>query len=321
MTTVAAALAAARTKLPASEARLLLRHVLGRAASWLIAHDETQLDEAALLGFASLVARRTGGEPVPYLVGYREFFGREFAVSTAVLIPRPETELLVEIALARVMRSGALHTGALHARDPAARAGNSALCPEGALSPGGTRAGIPWDSGGDAAASKSAARILDLGTGSGCIAVTLALEIPQAHVSAVDASGAALLVARQNAERHGARLRLLQSDWFDRLAGECFDLVVANPPYIAAADPHLAAGDLRHEPPAALSSGADGLDAIRRIIAAAPAHLAPGGQLWLEHGYDQAEAVRELLATAGLADIEQRRDLAGIVRVSGGRLR
>jgi release factor glutamine methyltransferase len=272
MTTVAAALTAARGKLPASEARLLLGHVLGRPAAWLIAHDDQALQEDELLAFASLVARRAGGEPVAYLVGRREFFGREFAVSPAVLIPRPETELLVGIALS-IVGAGAT------------------------------------------------ARILDLGTGSGCIAITLALEIPHAHVSAVDASAAALAVARENAERLGAKLRLLQSHWFDQLAGDRFDLIVANPPYIAGGDPHLAAGDLRHEPAAALSSGADGLDAIREIVAAAPAHLAPGGQLWLEHGYDQAEAVRELLAAAGLSDIEQHRDLAGIVRVSGGRLK
>ncbi|KAF0163702.1 MAG: release factor glutamine methyltransferase [Rhodocyclaceae bacterium] len=281
MTSVAAALAAARVKLPASEARLLLGHVLGRPAAWLISHDDEVLDEDALLSFASLVARRAGGEPVAYLVGYREFFGREFAVSPFVLIPRPETELLVDIALkAKVMRSG------IHA-----------------------------DGAGETA------KILDLGTGSGCIAVTLALEFPQARVTAVDASAEALTAARKNAERLGASLRFLQSDWFDQLVGERFDLIVANPPYIAAADPHLAAGDLRHEPEPALASGADGLDAIRRIIAAAPAHMAPGGQLWLEHGYDQAAAVRELLAAAGLSDIEQHRDLAGIVRVSGGRLK
>ena len=275
MSTVAAALAAARAKLPASEARLLLGHVLGRPAAWLISHDDQVLEEDELLAFASLVARRAGGEPVAYLVGYREFFGREFAVSSAVLIPRPETELLVEIALAGV--------GA-----------------------GGTATG---------------AKMLDLGTGSGCIAITLALEIPQAQVTGVDASDAALAIAQKNAERLGAKLRLLQGDWFDQLADERFDLIVANPPYIAAADPHLVAGDLRREPVAALASGADGLDAIRRIIAAAPAHLAPDGQLWLEHGYDQAEAVRELLTAAGLSDIEQHRDLAGIVRVSGGRLK
>jgi len=276
MTTVAAALAAARAKLPANEARLLLGHVLDRSPAWLIAHDDELLEETALLGFASLVARRASGEPVAYLVGHREFYGREFAVSPAVLIPRPETELLIEIALAKV------------------GAGDTA---------------------------KGTARILDLGTGSGCIAITLALEIPQAQVSAVDASAAALTAARDNAEKHGAQLRLLQSDWFAVLNDERFDLIVANPPYVAAADPHLAAGDLRHEPLAALASGADGLDAIRRIIAAAPAHLAANGQLWLEHGYDQAEAVRDLLAAAGFSGIEQHRDLAGIVRVSGGRLR
>jgi release factor glutamine methyltransferase len=271
MTTVAAALAAARAKLPASEARLLLGQVLGRATAWLLAHDDELLDEVALLAFASLVARRAGGEPVAYLLGQREFFGREFIVSPAVLIPRPETELLVDIALEKV-------------------------------------------------GAGATARILDLGTGSGCIAITLALELPLTRVTALDASAAALDVARLNAQRHGATLRLLHSDWFGALGDERFDLIVANPPYIAAADPHLAVGDLRHEPSAALASGANGLDAIRAIIAAAPAHLAAGGQLWLEHGYDQALALRELLAAAGFAAIEQHRDLAGIVRVSGGRL-
>ena len=284
MTTVAAALAAARAKLPAGEARLLLGHVLARPAAWLIAHDDEAVDEDALLGFASLVARRAGGEPVAYLVGHREFFGREFEVSPAVLIPRPETELLVELAVAKV--------------------GAGSLC-------------VP----GNPLRGQVTATILDMGTGSGCIAVTLALEMLQAQVTAVDSSEPALRVARDNAEKHGASLRLLQSDWFGALSGECFDLVVANPPYIAAGDPHLAAGDLRHEPQGALASGADGLDSIRRIVSAAPAHLVAGGQLWLEHGYDQAEAVCGLLAAAGFADIEQHRDLAGTVRVSGGRLR
>jgi release factor glutamine methyltransferase len=228
------------------------------------------LDEDDLLAFASLAARRAGGEPVAYLVGRREFFGRDFEVSPAVLIPRPETELLVETALAKCRR---------------------------------------WSR-----------RILDLGTGSGCIAISLALELPLAQVTAVDASAPALAVARRNADRHSARLRFVQSDWFDALGEEAFDLIVANPPYVAAADPHLAAGDLRHEPAAALASGTDGLDALRRIIADAPAHLAPGGQLWLEHGYDQAAAVQELLLAAGLTAVEQHSDLAGIIRVSGGRL-
>lgn len=280
MTTVAMALAAARTKLPANEARLLLGHVTARPAAWLMAHDDEVLDEDAMLRFASLVARRKGGEPVAYLLGYREFYGREFAVSPAVLIPRPETEMLVDMALA-------------------------------------TKVGADDTAG---SVATSAPRILDLGTGSGCIAITLALEIPSAQVCAVDASEAALLVAGKNAERLGASVRLLQSDWFGSLSGESFDLIVANPPYIAERDPHLGVEDLRYEPRPALASGADGLDAIRRIVADAPAHLLAGGQLWLEHGYDQAVAVRELLAAAGLCDIEQHRDVAGIVRVSGGRL-
>ncbi len=274
MSTIAAALEAARNKLPANEARLLLGHVLKKSTAWLIAHDDEALDEDALLHFASMVARRAGGEPVAYLMGQREFFGRVFSVSAAVLIPRPETELLVELALAKV---------------------------------------------GDGDTAAQATRVLDLGTGSGCIAITLALEQAALQVTAIDASAAALAVAKTNAERLGATLRLLRSDWFAALAGEQFDLIVANPPYIAAADSHLAAGDLRHEPAAALASGADGLADLRRIIAEAPPHLAPGGRLLLEHGYDQAEAVYDLLEQAGLIDIEQHQDLAGIVRVSGGR--
>lgn len=273
MTTVDDALAAARAKLPAGEARLLLAHVLQQSAAWLIVHDDHLLDEDQLLAFASLVARRAGGEPVAYLVGFREFFGREFAVTGGVLIPRPETELLAEIALRQRVGAGTTAT----------------------------------------------ARILDLGTGSGCLAITLALEMPQAQVTALDLSEAALHVARKNAQRLGAQLRLLQSDWFSSLADERFDLIVANPPYIADADPHLAAGDLRHEPRGALASGSDGLEAIRCIVADAAEHLTPGGQLWLEHGYDQAVAVRELFVAAGFIEIEQIPDLAGILRVTGGR--
>ena len=274
MTTVAAALAAAREKLPASEARLLLGHVLRRSAGWLIAHDDHALDEDGLLAFASLVARRTAGEPIAYLLKIREFYGRDFAVSPAVLIPRPETELLVDVVRNEVMRSGA---------------------------GGGTT------------------RILDLGTGSGCIAITLALECPRAAVTAVDCSAATLEVAARNAATLGAEVQFLQSDWFLALANQRFDVIVGNPPYIAAGDPHLARGDLRHEPAGALASGADGLDAIRHIIATAPEYLASNGSLWMEHGYDQAETIAELLAASAYTSIEQHRDLAGIVRVSGGR--
>ncbi|CAG0973644.1 partial cobalt-precorrin-6B (C15)-methyltransferase, partial [Rhodocyclaceae bacterium] len=235
MNTVAAAIAGARQAIPVAEARLLLGEVLGRNHAWLEAHRDDPLDAAAAERYAALVARRAAGEPVAYLLGRREFYGRDFAVSPAVLIPRPETERLVEVALASV-------------------------------------AAVP------------SPRILDLGTGSGCIAVTLALELPAADVTAIDISEAALTTARENAERLGAKLRCLRSEWLDALAGERFDLIVSNPPYIAIGDRHLFEGDLRFEPAVALACGHDGLDAIRRILAAAPAHLEAGGMLHLEHG-------------------------------------
>ena len=269
MSTVAAALGATRGKLPASEARLLLGHLLGRSAAWLLAHDDALLAEDALLDFASLVARRVGGEPIAYLVGSREFYGREFRVSPAVLIPRPETELLVELAVARV---GADGTG----------------------------------------------RILDLGTGSGCIAMSLALALPHAELTGVDASAAALDVARGNGAALGARVRWVQGDWFAPLSGERFDVIVANPPYVADDDPHLRRGDLRYEPGGALASGTDGLDAIRSIAAAAFRHLKPGGLLLVEHGKGQAEAVRRMLVVAGLGTVRSYTDLAGIERVVAG---
>jgi release factor glutamine methyltransferase len=266
---VGGALAQARDLFAASEARLLLQHVLGASAADLAAHPERQLDPGQSACYAELVARRAAGEPIAYLTGSREFYGREFRVSPAVLIPRPETELLVEVSLSKVSR-----------RD----------------TPG----------------------ILDLGAGSGCVAITLALE-SAAEVTAVDVSIDALAVASGNAKRLGARVGFVASDWFSAIDSE-FDLIVANPPYVAAGDPHLAEGDLRFEPMEALACGVDGLAAIRRIVADAPAYLRPGGWLLLEHGYDQAAAVREFLMAAGFTEIEQHRDLAGIARVSGGRL-
>lgn len=268
--TIAGALAAARNSIPMVEARLLLRHVLGAGAAWLEAHRDDPLPRDATEDFAALVVRRAGGEPVAYLLGFREFYGREFSVTPDVLIPRPESELLVDLVRGKV---GAGET----------------------------------------------ASIVDLGTGSGCIAITLAMEIPDALVAAADVSGAALAVARANATLLGADVSFVESDWLSAFAGLRFDVIVSNPPYVAAGDPHLAEGDLRFEPPHALHCGSDGLDAIRRIVAAAPTHLVPGGWLFLEHGYDQAERLLELLAVAGFGDIEQHRDLAGIVRVSGGR--
>ncbi len=265
--TVAAALHAAA--IPLREARLLLQHVMGVSHAGLAAHPERLLTAAQQAQYAPLVARREAGEPVAYLLGEREFFGLAFEVTPAVLIPRPETELLVELALA-------------HAAD-------------------------------------RAPRILDLGTGSGCVAVALATQLPHAQVTAVDAAPAALDVAQRNAARHGVAVRFVHGDWFAPLEGEIFDLIVANPPYVATGDAHLRQGDLRFEPVAALASGADGLDALRRIVAAAPGHLAAGGRLLVEHGYDQAVAVAALLAGAAFVEIGHVEDLAGIPRVSGGR--
>ena len=265
------ALQAARGRIPASEARLFLGSLLDCSTAQIAAYPERSLAPSLGARFAELLERRAAGEPVAYLLGLREFFGRNFRVTPAVLIPRPETELIVELVLGRV------------------------------------------------AAADAAPTILDLGTGSGALAVTLALELPTARVTAVDLSAAALGVAALNAERLCARVRLVASNWFSAVDEKGFDFIVSNPPYIAVGDPHLADGDVRFEPPGALASGLTGLDDLARITATAPAFLAPGGWLMMEHGYDQAAAVRALLAGAGFEAIESARDLAGIERVSLGR--
>ena len=269
--TPAALLAEVRKTIPVVEARLLLCHVLQRSAAWIEAHRDDGVPAEAAVQMSALAGRRAAGEPIAYLVGFREFYGRGFAVTPDVLIPRPETELLVDIVKQKV------------------GAGGTAI-------------------------------LLDLGTGSGCLAITLALELPCARVAAVDFSVAALDVARRNAERLGAAVSFVESDWFDALPPQRFDLIVANPPYVAAGDPHLVEGDLRFEPLDALTDHDDGLAAIRRIVAAAPDRLVRDGWLWLEHGYDQAVAVANLLREAGFSAIEQHRDLAGIVRCSGARM-
>ena len=253
------------------EARVLAAFAWDVAPAWLIAHDTDTLTEAQTTQFATLLARRLSGEPVAHLTGTREFYGRSFQVSPDVLIPRPDTELLVDLALAR-------------------------------MPPG------------------RAVEVLDLGTGSGCIAITLALERPLAHVTAVDRSAAALALARHNADRLHTHVAFLDSDWFAALAGRRFDLIVGNPPYVAAADPHLAIGDVRYEPLSALAAGADGLEDLRKLAAAAGAHLRPDGALLLEHGYDQADAVQTLLRSAGFHHVQSWPDLSGIQRVSGGDL-
>jgi release factor glutamine methyltransferase len=254
-----------RASIPLREARLLLCHVIGVSHAVLEAHPEGKVSPQDAASFRALVARRAAGEPVAYLIGHREFYGLDFQVTPAVLIPREETELLVDIAV-----------------------------------------------------EQPAQRILDLGTGSGCLAIAVAKQLPQARVTAVDASAAALAVAQANAARHAVSVRFLLGDWFAPVEGERFDLILANPPYVAEADPHLSQGDVRFEPRSALAAGSEGLDDIRRIVAGAGAHLVPGGRLYFEHGYDQARAVAALLDAAGFVSIAQRRDLAGILRVTGG---
>ena len=267
--TIAQALAA--VKLAAVDARVLMRLALGVDDAYLIAHADEALSAAQNAAVAALVARRAVGEPVAYIVGTREFFSLEFKVTPAVLIPRPETELLVEFALECV--------------SPA-----------------------------------QACRVLDLGTGSGCIAISIARHRPRAQVVAVDRSEEALAVARENATWHATRnLEFLRSDWFAALGNQRFDLIVANPPYVAAGDSHLKEGDLRFEPATALVAGADGFACIRAIVAAAPRYLQSGGWLAFEHGYDQAVRCRELLRETGFAAGFSRKDHAGIERLSGGR--
>lgn len=269
--TIAASLAAAQAAIGRLEARVLLREVLRRDDAYLLAHGDDALTAAQSQQYAALVARRAAGEPVAYLTGRREFHGREFAVTPAVLIPRPETELLVDLALQRL--------------------------PAGAVR-----------------------RVVDLGAGSGCIGITLAAERPQAQVTLVDASEPALDITRANAAQWApANTTALHSDWFMAITTEQYDLIVANPPYVAEGDAHLRQGDLRFEPRTALAAGADGLRDLRHIIAHAPRHLRAGGWLLLEHGFDQAAACAHLLAAAGLREIFSAPDLAGVPRVSGGR--
>jgi release factor glutamine methyltransferase len=263
------------SELPGEDARadaeLLLAAALQRPRAWLYAHADEAPGEAALQRFEGLLQRRRRGEPVAYILGRREFWSLELEVGADTLVPRPETELLVELALQRI-------------------------------------------------APEAAARVLDLGTGSGAIALAVATERPQARLTAIDASAPALAIARRNGARLGLeRVRFLRSDWFSAVRDECFDLVLSNPPYLADDDPHLHEGDLRFEPALALSSGRDGMDALRRICADAPARLAVGGWLLFEHGLAQGEAARALLLASGFGEVSTWRDLEGRERVSGGR--
>ncbi len=275
MDTLAAALREATERLkgsdsPRLDAELLLAHALERDRSYLSSHPEARLDSAQATRYAELTAARVRGEPIAYLIGKREFWSLELTVSPATLIPRPETELLVEQALALV---------------PIA---------------------ADWE-------------ILDLGTGSGAIALALAKERLCCRIVATDLSAESLAVAESNAARlRLSNLEFIQGDWFSPVAARRFHMIVSNPPYIALSDPHLAQADLRFEPRQALASGDDGLDDIRRIVAGAPAHLQGSGTLMLEHGYQQGSQVRGLLQAAGFGRIRSALDLAGQERVSLG---
>lgn len=274
MSTVARLIA--ESSLPRIEAEVLLAHALGKERTQLLAHPNHAVSDVHAEAARALFARRRDGEPVAYIVGHREFYSLDFAVTPDVLIPRPETELLVDLALERLVA----HAGSAAAYRP---------------------------------------RVLDLATGSGAVAIAIAKHAPHAEVRASDVSGAALSVGRRNAERHGAAVRFVASDWFAGLAGERFDLIASNPPYVAEGDRHLGEGDLRFEPRQALAAGSDGLDAIRRITVQAREHLAPGGWLLFEHGHDQAARCRALLGGAGYGEIASFRDLAGIERVTAAR--
>jgi len=250
----------------AREARLLLAAATGFSEASVVAFPERELPAETQARFQEYLGRRIKGEPVAYILGRKEFYGLELAVNPAVLIPRPETELLVDLALQREFSS-----------------------------------------------------VVDLGTGSGAIALALKRHRPDARVVAVEASAAALAVARRNAAKHGLEIDFRHGRWFEPLAGERFDLIVANPPYVAERDPHLP--DLVFEPRGAVVAGADGLDAIREIVSAAPRHLHGGGWLLVEHGMGQERAVRELFLQAKLEDVDSCPDLARIPRVAGGKVK
>lgn len=271
MTTYDALVAA--SDLPRLDARALLEHASGHPRTWLIAHGDDVAPPEVAARFDGLAARRRAGEPLAYLVGSREFLGRRFAVGPAVLVPRPETETLVQAVL-------------------------------------------------DTLPTDRAPRVLDLGTGSGAIAVSIALARPDARVVATDVSADALACARDNAARLGAvGLTFAAGTWWHALPPGCapFDAIVSNPPYIAERDPHLADPALRHEPRDALVAGADGLAAIDTIVAGARDRLVPGGWLVLEHGHDQGEAVRARLRAAGFTAVATGRDLQGLERFGLGR--
>ena len=252
------------------EANLLCQQVLNVNRAWLISHESDALEANQQAGFEALLQRRLNGEPMAYILGSREFYGLQLKTTPVTLIPRPDTETLVEAAFAKIPQNTSLN-------------------------------------------------ILDLGTGTGAVALAIASQRPQTKIIAVDASPEALKVATENAQDFKlANVRLLESNWFSALGGEKFDVIVSNPPYIAQDDEHLKQGDLRFEPLSALASGVDGLDDIRKIIQDTPHYLKSNGWLMLEHGYDQADAVAALLNARGFSKVAHAKDIAGTLRVTFG---
>ena len=257
---------------PRADVELLLARAMDRPRSWLYAHADAIVGERQAGHFLSMVEQRRRGEPVALILGTREFWSLELTVTGDTLIPRPETELLVELALRRM--------------------------------PAGSQT-----------------RVLDLGTGSGAVALALAHERPGADITAVDIDARTLSVARANAARlQLGQVRFLRGNWFSPVRDERYDLIVGNPPYIADDDPHLQQGDLRFEPRLALASGSDGLDAIRIIAGNSQRHLLANGWLLLEHGFEQGAAVRALMISAGLREVSTETDIAGLDRVTSGQL-
>jgi release factor glutamine methyltransferase len=292
------------------DARILLLHTLGKPTTdmaWLVSNDNNPVNAVQADAFGGLCARRRAGEPVAYIVGHKEFYGLRLAVDKRVLDPRDDTETLVDWALALLPSAAHLNPSPASAEPIPARAGSNSVRAEPVEVLTKTSTG---------SARTDAVAVVDLGTGSGAIALAIQSKRPSAQVHATDSSADALAVARANATLHKLPVQFHQGSWLEAVAGQQFDLIVSNPPYIAAADPHLAA--LTHEPLQALASGADGLEDIRQIVAQAPKHLHAGGWLLLEHGYDQAAAVRDLLEKQGFSSVESRKDLAGVERCSGG---
>ena len=273
--------------LPRNEARLLLAHVLHRDHAWLVAHDDYEFAAGELDQINALAARRAEGEPIAYLLGEREFYSRAFRCSPAALIPRPETELLIDQALASMATDAPLRV---------------------------------LDQASLRVLDQSPLRVLDVGTGTGCIAITIALERSDAIVTAIDISPDALALARENARRLQANVTFIESNWLAALLPDAqFDLILSNPPYIVPGDAHLTQGDLRFEPTVALADAVDGLQSYRQLALAALRHLKVDGTLIVEHGYNQGESVPALLAAAGFVQVATHRDLAGHPRITKAR--